>query len=95
MNRNLNETLLDERRRAIDSIDMKIISLLKKRFEAVEDIGRIKLENGISINQPERIDKIIQTRRRAAEDSGLSPDLIERIYRELIDESMKIEEELL
>lgn len=87
-------TTIEEIREAIDNIDRDIISLLKQRFEYVKEVVRFKEPNKESIVAKERFDSVIASRRHLAKENGLNPDVIERMYRELlthfIDEELKI-----
>jgi isochorismate pyruvate lyase len=83
---------IEEIREAIDHIDEKIISLLGERYKYVKEVVRFKEPTEESIVAKSRFDEVISSRRRLAEQWGLDPDLIEKIYRELL--SHFIEEEL-
>ena len=85
---------IEEVREAIDKIDKSIIELLGQRFEYVKEITRFKKPDQDSIVAQQRFDEVIATRRKLAEQCGLNPDIIETIYRELlehfIDEELKL-----
>jgi isochorismate pyruvate lyase len=76
---------IEEVREAIDNIDMEIISLLAKRYEFVKAVVQFKERNEASIISKQRLDCVILTRREMAVKYGLSPDVIENIYRQLTD----------
>lgn len=78
--RNINEV-----RNEIDSIDNLIISLLSKRFEYVREVVKYKEKTAEGIEATERKNAVIETRRRWAEERGLSPDVVEEVYRRLIE----------
>lgn len=87
-------TSIEEVREAIDHLDEQIISLLGERFTYVKEVVRFKKPTEESIVAQSRFDSVISTRRALAEKHGLDPDLIEKIYRDLlshfIDEELKI-----
>jgi isochorismate pyruvate lyase len=87
-------TSIEEVREAIDSIDEQIIALLGERYKYVKEIVRFKEPTEESIVARSRFDAVISTRRTLAEENGLNPDLIEKLYRDLlshfIDEELKI-----
>ena len=78
----------------IDSIDREIIELLGKRYSYVKEIIRFKEPTEESIVARERFDEVLSSRRRLAEKAGLDPDIIEKIYRDLmthfINEELKL-----
>lgn len=89
-----NCSTINEIREAIDKLDEEILLLLGKRYEYVKEVVRFKKHDKESIVAKNRFDAVISSRRDLAVKNGLNPDVIEKIYRELlnhfIDEEMKI-----
>ena len=83
---------IDEIRNSIDQLDAKIIRLLGERFKYIQEIVKYKGKDKESIIAKERRELVIKTRRELAEKYGLNPDIIEQVYRLLIDHF--IDEEL-
>jgi len=83
---------IQEIRVCIDTIDRQIISDLGKRFEYVKVAAKFKTSE-TSVKAPERFNTMLQQRRQWAEEAGLSPDVIEKVYQDLvnyfIDEELK------
>lgn len=83
----------------IDRIDQTIIDLLSLRFRYVREVVKYKAPGAASIEAPERRQAVLQSRRQWAEGAGLNPDVIEGIYRDLIqyfiDEEKKIQNKLI
>lgn len=52
--------LLDEERKEIDHIDGQIISLLSRRQRAAAEIGKVKRNLGIEIQDPARKQEILR-----------------------------------
>jgi isochorismate pyruvate lyase len=75
---------IDEIRAAIDEIDQEIIRLLGSRYKYVKEIVRFKEPNEKSIIAQERFNKVISSRKAMAEKEGLDPEVIEKIYRDLL-----------
>ena len=75
---------IDEIRDAIDSIDKEVINLLGKRYQYVKEIIRFKKPTKESVVAQERFNSVITSRRLLAEEAGLDPNIIEKIYRELL-----------
>jgi isochorismate pyruvate lyase len=78
-------------RQEIDAIDREVIGLLGKRFSYVKAAAQFK-KNTDSVKAVERFDTMLQQRRIWAEEVGLNPDAIEKLYRDLV--GYFIEEEL-
>jgi isochorismate pyruvate lyase len=85
---------IEEIRNEIDRIDQEIISLLGDRFQYVKAIVQFKEPTQAGIVAMDRYNAVIESRRQLAEKAGLNPDLVEKVYREImnhfIDEELKI-----
>lgn len=85
-------TNIQEIRDEIDLIDRQIITAIGKRFEYVKAASKFKTSE-TSVKAPERFKSMLQQRRVWAEEEGLNPDVIEKLYRDLvkyfIDEELK------
>ena len=83
---------LEEIRLEIDRIDRETIELIGKRFEYVKAATKFKTDEN-SVKAPERFKSMLQQRRDWAEAEGLKADVIEKLYRDLvnyfIDEELK------
>lgn len=75
---------IEDVRQDIDVLDRKIVALLGRRAGYVEAAARFKTSES-RVRAPQRQKSMLEARRRWAEDEGLSPDVIEKIYRTLID----------
>lgn len=78
-------------RNEIDKIDFEIIKLLIERMKLAERIGEIKSIYQIPVFQPERWQEILSTRPAWAEQSGLTPNFIEKIWEIIHNESINIQ----
>lgn len=76
-------TSIDEIRKEIDGIDHAIIALLGKRFEYVLAASKFKTSES-AVRAPERLKAMLEQRRTWAEEHGLKPDAIEKMYRDLV-----------
>ena len=74
---------LQEIRVEIDEIDHRIIAALGERFGYVKAAARFK-SDATSVSAPERVAAMMQQRRLWAEEEGLDPDVIERLFRDLV-----------
>ncbi|MEG4216305.1 isochorismate lyase [Microcoleus sp. B3-A4] len=82
---------IHEVREEIDIIDREVIEALSKRFQYVIAAARFKTSEA-SVRSSDRFQAMLQQRREWAKESGLNPDVVENIYRDLV--NYYIEEEL-
>ena len=84
---------IDEVRAEIDTVDKEIINLLGKRLLYIRRIVRFK-KNEEDVMARKRYTQVLQARRKWAFEQGIDPDIIENVYRTLmqyfIDEQKKI-----
>ena len=83
---------LDALRDQLDSIDERILSLLSERAKVIGQVADFKRHHNIPIYVPERELSIIERLRRA-NPGPLPGDTIERIYRNILEEMRKFENE--
>ena len=86
---------MDELRHQIDKLDVKIIELLANRSEFIDRATELKKSNGMPARIPERIESVVSNARSAAEELDLDADLVEKIWRILIDWSIQREAEII
>src|SRR3712207_3477169 len=82
---------MDEIRAEIDRLDRQVIALLGQRFTYVKAAARFKASEA-DVRAPDRVAALLRQRRAWAEHAGLSPDVIEQMYHNLVTYFM--EEEL-
>ncbi|MFA7496911.1 MAG: isochorismate lyase [Acidithiobacillus sp.] len=82
---------MEDIRAEIDRLDKSIIALIGKRFQYVQAAAKFKTSES-SVRAPERFKAMLQQRRIWAQDQGLSPDAIEKLYTDLVNHF--IEEEM-
>ena len=86
---------MDQLRHQIDKLDVKIIELLANRSEFIDRATELKKSNGMPARIPERIESVVSNARNAAEELDLDADLVEKIWRILIDWSIQREAEII
>ena len=74
---------LDEVREEIDRIDQEIVRLLGERGGYVRQAARFK-QTADDVRAPQRVEAVIARVRGMAAAHGLSPDIVERVYRAMI-----------
>ena len=78
--KNFNEQL-KKLRMLIDEVDMKLLQVMGERTKLVQEIGRFKKENSVTILQIERWFEILKTR----QEMGVSCDLENQMVSELFE----------
>ncbi|GIW22094.1 MAG: cytochrome c4 [Candidatus Sericytochromatia bacterium] len=87
-NNEFNNTL-DVLREKIDNIDLEILDLIEARMKIVEEIGKYKKDNNITIFQPERWRQIINSRTEIGIKKNLSEKFIKEVFEVIHKESIK------
>ena len=75
---------IEDVRAAIDAIDHEVVKALGLRAQYVKAITRFK-KTREDVQAPARQALVISQRRAWAAEAGLDPDVVEKIYRSLID----------
>ena len=84
---------MKELREEIDLLDNELIILFSKRFKFIENAALIKSDIN-DIRDNERIEKIIKRLRNLAKKNNLSEDIIEKLWRFIIELSIEQEREI-
>ncbi|MFW1957544.1 chorismate mutase [Acinetobacter guillouiae] len=74
---------LEQVRDRIDQLDQELIELIAIRQFYVDQAVRFK-RNVDDVQSPERVQQVINKVRQKAIDVGTNPDLVEMLYREMI-----------
>ena len=83
---------LDELRSQLDAIDNQMMTLLSQRARLIIQVAELKKHHDIPVHVPEREDAIM-ARLRSLNSGPLDGDTIERIYRTIIEEMRKFEDD--
>ena len=86
---------LEQYREQIDSIDTQMLELMAQRMKIVEQIGKYKCENNVTILQLRRWEKIISTRTGFGKKLGLSADFINKLLQLVHKESIQKQTEVM
>ena len=89
----MNYKNMDELRKELDILDNELIKLVSKRFKFIEQAAIIK-DDISKIRDNERIDAIIVRLRNLAEINDISPDIVEKLWRYIIELSIELETEI-
>src|SRR5579885_2195298 len=82
---------IEDIRKEIDRLDQAVISLLGKRYQYVIAAAKFKTD-ATAVRAPERFTAMLQQRRQWAQESGLNADVVEKLFRDLVNHF--IEEEM-
>lgn len=74
---------IEDVREAIDTLDREIVGLIGKRSRYVQAASRFKTDED-SVRAPDRQKKMIENRRQWAIVEALDPDVIEKLYKDLV-----------
>ena len=87
------KALLAPYRVRINELDAQIVALLGKRFDVIREVAVLKAEHGIHPILPDRIEEVVLHARAQAAKSNVNPDLIEKLYRIIIQTACDEEED--
>ena len=76
-------TSIVEIREGIDLIDKQLIELIGKRFQYVKEIVKFK-SNKEDVEAKPRYEEVLRVRKQWATEQNLNPDVIETIYKTMI-----------
>lgn len=83
---------LAECRTVIDSIDVRLVSLLNERTRVVERIGHLKQGAAMPVYEPKREDEVFANITRV-NDGPLPAEALRRIFERIIDEMRTVQRE--
>lgn len=86
---------LTDLRNEIDLLDAQLVAVLGQRVEVCRTIARIKREQQISMMQPGRVAEVKRRCAQLGQLHGLDPDFITQLYQRIIDETCRIEDEII
>ncbi len=72
----------------LSDLDKRIVELIAERFRVVADVGREKAGSSAAIRDPERERQILDTVEQIARAEGAPVNLVRRMYRDLLSESV-------
>lgn len=78
-------------RTLISDLDFNLIELLSQRMKISEKIGSLKKENNIAIFQPERWKVITEYANQKADETGMSQEFIEKVFKAIHEESIEVQ----
>ncbi|MBS3787222.1 chorismate mutase [Candidatus Bipolaricaulota bacterium] len=85
--------MIDDLRAEIDRIDEKLVELMNRRASTALDIGNYKRRKGWDVTDEEREEAVLN-QVKGLNEGPLSDKQIERVYRQLISETKKVQLEV-
>ena len=82
-------------REQITEIDNELIHILSQRMEISHKIGAAKKQQNVAVLQPNRWNEVLKESVAKGKEKGLSNHFMEKIYKAIHQESIKIQEEVL
>lgn len=76
---------IEDVRHEIDNLDQAIIKFLAARYDYVKKIVKFKEKTAASIEASDRKKVVFETRRKWAQEAGISPDVVESMYKILVE----------
>ena len=86
---------LKEIRAQLDKLDSELVLLLAKRLSLIPKVAEYKKANNLPQYQPEREKQIIESKRKIAVENNINPDLVENIFKSIIEEAHRIEKPII
>lgn len=86
---------LKEIREHLDRLDRALVMILSERMSLIPMVAKWKKENNIERYQPEREKEIIEEKRKLAEEMHVNPDLVEDLIKRIIEDSHRIEKDII
>lgn len=90
-NAEFSENQLVQNRSIISDLDSQLIELLSERMKISEKIGVYKKANNIAVFQPERWKEITEYALQKANDTNMSSQFIEKLFKAIHEESVEVQ----
>lgn len=91
----LQDIRLNALRAQIDELDYEILAAIAKRFNTVEEIGRIKQKENLTILQSDRWRQVLENMLKNGVNLGLDKELVEQLAHLLHQHSIDLQQEIL
>ena len=83
---------IEDWRKKIDTIDLKLVELINLRAHAAREIGKLKNNTNLPIYEPEREKRILENVKKA--NKGPLPDgEVQHVYERIIDVMRKLQQQ--
>ena len=83
---------IEDWRKKIDELDLRLVELINKRAEAAREIGKLKNNTNLPIYEPEREKRILENVKKA--NPGPLPDSeVQHVFERIIDVMRKLQQQ--
>ena len=89
------EDEIDIHRTLISELDLQLMDILSQRMKISEKIGILKKANNARIFQPERWKEITEYAARRAEETGMSKEFIEILFKTIHEQSIEVQNNIM
>ncbi len=79
---------MSELRSEIDALDKELVSLLDIRASYIDRAIELKPAEGLKARIPDRVEDVVSKVRATAQVKGLDPELVEDVWRQIIEWSI-------
>lgn len=79
----------------LDEIDAALLHAIRRRLEICAQVAVVKADRGIQMMQPHRVDTVVSRARTYGAEHGVGPDFLEQLYRTIIAETCRLEDEII
>ncbi len=76
-------------RKRLDEVDNRIVAVLAERFQYIDELAKIKSTGAVQLRDEKREQALFQRVNALGRDAGLSGSFVERIFREVLDHSVR------
>ena len=80
---------LEDVRQRLDTVDREIIRALGERLRLVTEVAEVKSGTGTSLRDRDREEEILGRVAATARDAGIDESFLVRVYREIMDHSLR------
>ncbi len=87
------EDYLGELRKQINGLDYQLINIISQRTNIVQEVGEYKRTHDLEVYQPGREEELYAARRSLAKDANLNPDMVEGLFKLIVEESKRLQRE--
>lgn len=85
---------INRMRNRIDLIDRDIVKMLARRQDLAMEIGKVKAQRDMPVHVPERESELLAIIREEAAFQGISEELVDRLFQDVLAESRRAQYEL-
>ncbi len=81
-------------RKKIDELDRELVRLLNERARCAAEIGTLKHQNGLPIQEPNREQEVLK-HALEANAGPLDDEALRRVFRQIVEEMRRLEQQML